>query len=237
MRMQCLVAVAVASLTIPAMGSAQPAATRDAMKTIGTPSSLKRVDALLVLNSRSARLTDQTLVLEGTLPSAVLFSDRPIRSAGHILTKEVVDLWSSGSFAKDPPNATVSALRRDGSTVSDAVVVLRQPKLEGERLTFEVAVLEGSLGDADGPASIFIDTIWFGIGSGGITYLGQNATTGGTSPAIGSRYDSAYSGWSNPAPNEPPGRLPPDYGLTTPPGLGGESYKAQCGAPPLLPCY
>ena len=43
-------------------------------------------------------------------------------------------------------------------------------KLEGERLTFDVAVLEGSLGKADGPASVFIDTIWFGVGSNGFTY-------------------------------------------------------------------
>ena len=31
-------------------------------------------------------------------------------------------------------------------------------------------VLEGSLGKADGPASVFIDTIWFGIGSNGFNY-------------------------------------------------------------------
>jgi hypothetical protein len=180
MRVPSLVTLAATLLAIPAMALAQAAPAGDMMKTIGTPSSQKRVEALIVLNSRAASMSGQTLVLEGTLPSAILFADRPTRSAGHISTKEVVELWSSGSFAKDPPNATVSAFRRDGSTVSDAVVVLKQPRLEGERLTFEVALLEGSLGDADGPASIFIDTIWFGIGSGGVTYLGQNATTGGT---------------------------------------------------------
>lgn len=238
MRMQCFVTLAAALLVIPAIGVAQPAATRDTIKTIGTPSSQKRVDALLVLNSRTAKLSDRTLVLEGALPSAILFADRPVRSAGHIPLKEAVELWSSGSFAKDPPNATISAFRRDGSAVSDAVVVLKHPKLEGERLTFEVAVLEGSLADADGPASIFIDTIWFGIGSGGVSYLGRNATTGGTSPAIGSQYDtSTYSGWSNPSPNGPPRRPQVDYGLTAPPGMGEEPYKARCGAPPLLPCY
>ncbi len=45
------------------------------------------------------------------------------------------------------------------------MVVLKAAKLEGEKLTFDVAVLEGSLGKADGPASVFIDTIWFGVGS------------------------------------------------------------------------
>ena len=45
----------------------------------------------------------------------------------------------------------------DGSTVRDAVVVLKTPKLEGERLTFDVQVLEGDLAGADGAASLFID--------------------------------------------------------------------------------
>ena len=33
------------------------------------------------------------------------------------------------------------------------------PKLEGDRLTFDVQVLEGDLAGADGPASVFIDII------------------------------------------------------------------------------
>jgi len=39
------------------------------------------------------------------------------------------------------------------------VVVLKNPKLEGDRLTFDVDVLEGDLAGADGPASLFIDII------------------------------------------------------------------------------
>ena len=41
----------------------------------------------------------------------------------------------------------------------DAVVVLKSPKLEGDKLTFDVDVLEGGLAGADGPASVFIDII------------------------------------------------------------------------------
>jgi hypothetical protein len=52
----------------------------------------------------------------------------------------------------------VSAFSKDGS-VRDAVVVLMSPKLEGDRLTFDVQVLEGDLAGADGPASVFIDII------------------------------------------------------------------------------
>ena len=228
-----------ALLAVPLGAAAQstataPAADPQELKTIGVPSRYKATQSLIVLNARSARLDGHTLTLEGTLPSAILFADRPVRRAGHILIREVVDLWATGSFAKDPPNATVSAFRADGSAVRDAVVVLRRPRLEGEQLTFDVAVLEGDLGTADGPASIFIDTIWFGIGSGGVTYLGQNRTTGGTTPTIG---DSSLTGWSNPAPDAPPRRPPPHYGLTAPPGLNAAPYRAPCGAPPLLPCY
>jgi hypothetical protein len=63
------------------------------------------------------------------------------------------------NFAKDPPNATVSAFSKDGSVIRDAVVVLKTPKLEGDRLTFDVDVLEGNLTGADGAAAIFIDII------------------------------------------------------------------------------
>jgi hypothetical protein len=222
--------------TPPPMPAAPNAITAPAHKTIGTPSARKRSEALIVLNARGARLASATLTLEGVAPSAILFASRPARGAGHMHTAELVELWTTGSFAKDPPNATVSAFAKDGSKVTDAVVVLRAPRAAGDRLTFEVAVLEGSLGDVDGPASVFIDTVWFGLGSGGFTYLGQNQTTGGTDPAIGSVNDtSTFSGWSNPAPNGPAYRRPrTDFGPGAPPP---PDYRSNCGAPPLLPCY
>jgi hypothetical protein len=67
--------------------------------------------------------------------------------------------WDQGkdSFAIDPPNATVSVLGGSGSDVADAVVTLKSAKLEGTTLTFDVAVLEGDLQGATGPAALFID--------------------------------------------------------------------------------
>lgn len=119
------------------------------------------VPSLFVLNSRGASLKDGKLVLTGVSPNAIVFADRPVRAAGHDLTSRIVEDWGNGSdnFAKDPPNATVSGFRKDGSSVADAVVVLKSPKLEGDRLTFDVDMLEGDLAGADGPASIFIDII------------------------------------------------------------------------------
>ena len=70
--------------------------------------------------------------------------------------------WKNGrgndSFGKDPPNATVSVLNKDGS-LKDVVVVLKSPKMDGDKLTFDVQVLEGDLAGADGPAAVFIDII------------------------------------------------------------------------------
>ena len=170
------------TLTAP---PAPNAITAPAQKTIGVPAARQHSQALIVLNARSAKLDGQKLVLDGVLPSATLFTSRPVRSVGHMVTPDMVAIWQTGSFAKDPPNATVSVFSKDGSSVTDAVLVLDTAKLDGERLTFDVTVLEGSLGKSDGPASVFIDTLWWGLGSNGFTYYGQSQTTGGITPNIG----------------------------------------------------
>jgi hypothetical protein len=133
------------------------------MKTIGTPAAAAKPDivpSLFVLNSRGATLQGDTLALIGVTPNSIIFADRPVRSAGHQLTADVIAEWGSGedSFTKNPPNATVSVLNKDGS-VKDAVVVLKNPKLEGDKLTFNVQTLEGDLTGADGAAAVFIDII------------------------------------------------------------------------------
>ena len=119
------------------------------------------VPSLIVLNARGASLQGQKLTLTGVAPNSIVFADRPVRSAGHVLTQHLLEEWGTGSdsFAKDPPNATVSVFSKDGSQVHDAVVVLKTPVLNGDRLTFDVQVLEGNLAGADGSAAVFIDII------------------------------------------------------------------------------
>ena len=256
MKTQRLLGFLAAALVSPGLALAQtpaPAAapvtassaiTAPAQKMIGTPSARKYSSSLIVVNARGAKLTGDKLTLEGVSPSAVIFTTRPSRGVGHMLTPDMVDIWKTGSFAKEPPNATVSVFQKDGAGVSDIVAVLKSPKLDGDKLTFDVQVLEGSIANSDGPASVFIDTIWFGVGgSQGFTYLGQNQTTAGTdAPAIGSRYDtSAYGNgqWSNPAPSGPyySNQQPSGAGAPPPPALDPRYGPTRCGAPPLLPCY
>ena len=124
------------------------------------------IPSLAVLNSHGATLDGNTLTLVGVAPNTIVFSDRPARMAGHVNTAHFISEWDEGrdSFAKDPPNATISVLGADGKTVDDAVVVLKKPKIDGDNLTFEVSVLEGSLDGAKGSAALFID--WFAHGGG-----------------------------------------------------------------------
>lgn len=128
-------------------------------KTIGQTTPTGPEPSLAVINSAGATLADGKLVLTGVSPNSIVFADRPIRAAGHVTTAQFIQQWDVGknSFDIDPPNATISVLGGDGSDVSDAVVVLKSPKLEGSTLTFDVATLEGSLDGASGPAALFID--------------------------------------------------------------------------------
>lgn len=131
-------------------------------KTIGMPRQPQIVPSMIVLNARGAKLVGQKLILEGISPNAIVFADRPIRSAGHALTKHLLEEWSSAapdSFAKDPPNATVSVLNKSKAEVVDAVMVLKSPKLEGDKLVFDVEVIEGNLAGGDGAVSVFLDII------------------------------------------------------------------------------
>jgi hypothetical protein len=121
------------------------------------------VPSLIVMDAGGATLQGNTLTLINVAPNAIIFADRPVRSAGHALTAHILQEWdpSTGgdNFAKNPPNATVSAFDKEALTVKDAVVELTSPKMDGANLVFSVKVLEGDLSGADGAASVFIDII------------------------------------------------------------------------------
>ena len=103
----------------------------------------------------------RTLTLKGLSPTTLFFSDRPVRIAGHYLTAEYLQFWKAGpdSFLKDPPNATLSVFETGKDELSDVVVTLRNPRLAGNNLSYDITVISGTLPKTSGPASLFIDII------------------------------------------------------------------------------
>lgn len=215
--------VAVAAiLALPTVALAQTAPPPHVplQKTIGGVAKPEVVPSLFVFNSRGTTLQTGKLVLSGVSPTAIVFADRPVRAAGHDLVSRVVEDWGAGSdnFAKDPPNATVSAFQKDGSGVRDAVVVLKNPKLDGDNLTFDVDVLEGDIKGADGAASVFIDII--GRPFTPMSFAGvarrtafRGAYYGGAAAAVGAA--AAYGAY----------------------GPYGPYARPACGYYPYPPCY
>jgi hypothetical protein len=114
---------------------------------------------LFVQNARGVRFKDGKMTLQKVDPVTIAFADRPERFAGHMPTKNFVPMWSEGrnSFLKDPPNATLSVF--DDKNVSSVVMVLRNPQMSGNNLTFDVQLLEGAPPEHGGAASLFIDVI------------------------------------------------------------------------------
>jgi len=156
------VAISIGALLwMPASASAQAPTTTAPSASPPGKSAVKvdMVPSLFVMNAHGASLQGQTLTLAGVSPTSIVFADRPVRAAGHLPTEALLEEWTTGDFAKDPPNATISVLSKDGVSAHDAVVELKSPHLEGDRLTFDVRVLEGDLAGADGPAAVFVDII------------------------------------------------------------------------------
>ena len=229
-RVASVVFALAAVLSAPNFAPAQTAAGTPPVKSIGRPTNAKPVmePSLIVMNARGATLQGEKLTLTGVAPNSIIFADRPVRAAGHALTSHLLEEWGSGtdSFGKDPPNATVSVVSKDGSTVKDAVVVLKSPKLEGDRLTFDVQVLEGDITGADGPASVFIDII--GLPFTPLSFAGVARRTaarayfyGGAAAAVGAA--AAAGAYYHPYAYGYPYVYPPARPL--------------CGYYPYPPCY
>jgi len=103
----------------------------------------------------------RTMTLKGLAPTTLFFSDRPVRIAGHYRTREYLRFWKDGpdSFLADPPNATLSVFDAADGELSDVVVTLRNPRVNGTDLSYDITVIAGALPKATGPASLFIDII------------------------------------------------------------------------------
>ena len=121
---------------------------------------LETEESMFVQTAQGIDSDGQTCTLRGITPSTLYFSDRPQRVVGHMSTADFVDLWAIGdnSFETDPPNAVLAFLEPDADAPDDAVVVLKEPNLDGAGdLAYSIEVLEGTVPAHAGPVTLFID--------------------------------------------------------------------------------
>jgi hypothetical protein len=155
-----------ASIALPQAALAQAPAKPAAAKPPAGESVMQQINLLFVQNSTGMQYdkTKGTLRLRNVAASTLFFTDRPVRMAGHYHTRdEFLPMWSEGpdSFAKNPPNATLSILEAGNPDLVNAVVTLRNPRMHGNDLVYDIKVVEGTVPQAAGAAVLFIDI--FGV--------------------------------------------------------------------------
>jgi hypothetical protein len=127
----------------------------------GAQEPAKQADFLFVQTAKGMTLDKSTgkLTLDGVSPVTVMFSDRPERIAANMKTAAFVPFWSKGkdSFLSDPPNADISIVESD--KLRQFVVVLQDPVLQGDNLTYTVKVVQGDVPATGSDVSVFIDII------------------------------------------------------------------------------
>jgi hypothetical protein len=116
-------------------------------------------EALYAQSAAGMAYENGRLTLNSIAPTTLYFSDRPQRITGHITTEEFFDTWEDGddSFASDPPNAVLSIFSDE--EVNDVVVVLQEPALVGDQMSYQVDILDGEMPSSGGASSLFIDMI------------------------------------------------------------------------------
>jgi hypothetical protein len=120
---------------------------------------LEAEESMFVQTARSVTSSGQVIVLHDVTPATIYFSDRPQRVVGHMTTADFVGLWGEGenSFASDPPNAVLSFVDSRAEAPAEVVVVITDPVLDGQQLSYSVASLDGVIPEAGGPVTLFID--------------------------------------------------------------------------------
>lgn len=162
LRARRVLAVALAALiAMPHVAFAQMPA-----KPAAAAVSQQKVELLFVQNGTGVEIDRArgTLRLKNVSHSTLFFTDRPVRMAGHYHTRdEFLQLWNEGpdSFAKNPPNATLSMLEVGQADLQNVVVNLRNPRMEGGDLLYDIKVIEGTPPQSAGAGVLFIDVLGF----------------------------------------------------------------------------
>jgi hypothetical protein len=117
----------IKSLRTPAIHAVALGVLVGALATSGCAKSEERPHEpafLLVQSSKAFSYDGNRLVVEGTSPTTIFFSDRPDRIAGH-MPLETAYAWGrfgDDNFLDDPPNATLSIL--EGGEMANVVVTV-----------------------------------------------------------------------------------------------------------------
>ena len=135
---------------------------------------LEDTQALFAQTAREMTTDGDKVTFHGLSPATLYFSDRPQRVVGHLTTKQFIDEWDLGenSFASDPPNAVISFVEKGDESPEDVIVVLKDPVLASDSLTYTVDILEGSLPPKGELVSVFIDP--FGRPLSPVSLAGMN---------------------------------------------------------------
>jgi len=123
-----------------------------------TKAPAKAPEFLFVQTAKTVAYKDGVLTLQDVSPMTVFFSDRPKRIVGNVRNDLFLQKWIEGSnsFKTDPPNAVLSIFN-DKSPPTSAVVVLNNPRLEGNNIAYDVRTLKGDLPANGVEGALFID--------------------------------------------------------------------------------
>jgi lipoprotein-anchoring transpeptidase ErfK/SrfK len=160
-------ALALAALiALPPAAFAQVPAAKAPAKPVAVDVSQQKVELLFVQNATSIQYDKAkgTLRMKNIARSTLFFTDRPVRMAGHYHTRdEFLPAWSEGpdSFAKNPPNATLSLLEVGKADLQNVVINLKNPRMQGKDLIYDITIIEGTVPPSAGDAVLFIDILGF----------------------------------------------------------------------------
>jgi hypothetical protein len=112
-----------------------------------TEQQLEDMEALFVQTAPRMTSGRGTITLRGLSPSTLYFADRPQREVGHMSSGQFVANWPAGdnSFADNPRNAVLSFAEPGDRLPEDAVVVIQDPHLDGDTLTYSITLLDGTV--------------------------------------------------------------------------------------------
>ncbi len=149
------------SIAVPSVVLAQAQAAAAA-----PAASAQKVQLLFVQNSAGVSIdaAKGQLRLKNVSPSTLFFTDRPVRIAGHYHTREeFLKLWNEGpdSFARNPPNATLSMVEPGQADLQNVVVNIRNPRMQGNDLVYDFKLIEGTPPKVGGASVLFIDVLGF----------------------------------------------------------------------------